>query len=391
MTHNLPPQIFCDESGYTGNHLLNDDQPYFSYASHDLSIEESSTLINDAREKFSVTPSELKASRLLKRNNGKKLILHILESMKGRYKVTVHDKRFCLAGKFFEYIYDPVLQKNIILFYNNKTHFFVAMCFYKFAKDTPCQDLMGEFEALMRHLDPEKAPTLFTKANWEGFHPCIQMMLRFSCEYKKDIIDEISNLKNAGQNWMLDISDTVLRTHLVKWGEQYDIIEVVCDESKPLLSMSTMLNKMIDRPDREYTELFDREHCITWNMSKKIQFVSSANNEAIQLADLIAGAACAVMKSRDNGILESDEIMNSYAKNIEDHYLEYCILPHDHYLDFEHDEVLVNGLILKELGKRAEKGLDPLMGMEDFLETARKKVPDLRDSDEYGILKNLFS
>ena len=380
MTHNLPTQIFCDESGYTGNHLLNDDQPYFSYASHNLSIEESSKLINDAREKFSVNLSELKASRLLRTSNGKNLILYILERMKGRYKVTVYNKRLTLAGKFFEYIYEPVLQRNNRLFYDNNTHRFFAMCFYTLTQNTSSQNLMYEFEALMRNFDPNEAPTLFTKENWEKHHPCIQMILRFSYGYKKDIIDEIKRLENAEgiSNWELDLSATAVFTHLAKWGEQHDIIEVFCDESKPLQSVAPMLDVMIGRPDRVYTKLFGKEHCITWNMSEKIRFVSSANNEAVQLADLIAGVACAVMKSHDNGTFKSDEIMNSYAKNIEGHSLESCILPDYGNIDLNRDDVVVNLLILEELADRAERGLDPLTGMKDFFENAHRSVTDLR-------------
>jgi hypothetical protein len=36
----LPTLISCDESGYTGNNLLNEAQPFFTYASHDLSLED---------------------------------------------------------------------------------------------------------------------------------------------------------------------------------------------------------------------------------------------------------------------------------------------------------------------------------------------------------------
>ncbi len=35
----LPRLISCDEAGFTGNNMLNADQPYFSYASHDLQLD----------------------------------------------------------------------------------------------------------------------------------------------------------------------------------------------------------------------------------------------------------------------------------------------------------------------------------------------------------------
>src|SRR5882757_9326415 len=37
--------ISCDEAGFTGNNLLNPDQPFFSYASHDLTLVDAESLV----------------------------------------------------------------------------------------------------------------------------------------------------------------------------------------------------------------------------------------------------------------------------------------------------------------------------------------------------------
>lgn len=60
----LPRLISCDESGFSGNDMLGSGQP-FSYASHDLSLDEARTLLAEARSRFPVQIPELKASKLL--------------------------------------------------------------------------------------------------------------------------------------------------------------------------------------------------------------------------------------------------------------------------------------------------------------------------------------
>ncbi|WP_439373145.1 hypothetical protein [Bradyrhizobium sp. DASA03120] len=49
----LPRLISCDEAGFTGNNLLDPDQPMFSYASHDLTLAEADSWTDGGPFKFS--------------------------------------------------------------------------------------------------------------------------------------------------------------------------------------------------------------------------------------------------------------------------------------------------------------------------------------------------
>ena len=62
--------ISCDEAGFTGNNMLNPEQPHFTYASHDLSLEESENLLRVVRKKYHTQMPELKANKLLHTANG---------------------------------------------------------------------------------------------------------------------------------------------------------------------------------------------------------------------------------------------------------------------------------------------------------------------------------
>ena len=47
------PILYCDESGFTGQDLLNADQRYFSYASVLIDQVEASELVAQAEKRFS--------------------------------------------------------------------------------------------------------------------------------------------------------------------------------------------------------------------------------------------------------------------------------------------------------------------------------------------------
>ncbi len=160
--------ISCDEAGFTGNRLLDREQPYFAYASVDLSTDEAVALIGDARRRMHrLQMPELKASKLLKTEAGRALILEVLQAIEGRYISTLYDKRLSLAANFFEYIYEPVLQKNNILFYRHNLHKFVATFLYMqmISSGEGAEDIAVEFERFMRSLDPADAPALFSRAD----------------------------------------------------------------------------------------------------------------------------------------------------------------------------------------------------------------------------------
>ena len=76
-------------------------------------------MISAARAKYRVQMPELKASKLLKSPRGRALIVNVLDRIDGRYMATLCDKRLSLMGKLFEYVYEPVLQSNNLLFYKN--------------------------------------------------------------------------------------------------------------------------------------------------------------------------------------------------------------------------------------------------------------------------------
>lgn len=111
-----PALISCDEAGFTGPKLLDDNQPIFAYAAIDLSAEEADAIVKAIKTKYRVQAPELKSKLLRKRDNWPAIAFDIVQHISGRAIVIAADKRLNLGGKAFEYLFEPVLQAKNGLF-----------------------------------------------------------------------------------------------------------------------------------------------------------------------------------------------------------------------------------------------------------------------------------
>lgn len=373
----LPRLISCDEAGFTGNHLLDPHQRYFAFASHDLSASESEHLLSDVRAIFNVQMPELKAHKLLKSAQGRRLLEFVLDRMDGRYIATLYDKRLALCCKVFEYIYEPVLQANNKLFYDNNLHRFVAMFLYMHTLATPASmsTLADEFETFMRSLDPADAPTLFGADASDGRSDYLLALIRrFARGFNVVIARGTRDLRSTPDQgkWILDLSLTALNGHLVAWGERHPLLEVLCDDSKPLRSLAGIYDVMINRQDHPEINIFGKPRRLTWNMSGPIRFAASNADAGLQLSDLIAGCTVRAPDADEN------EALRPIAARIGVHLHDECLVPDMSFVDPESDEAAVNFLILYGLAERAKNGEDPLEDMAAIYHFARKSLPSFR-------------
>ena len=119
-------EIFCDESGFTGNQLLDKEQQVFSYASVAIDSAAAADLVDRVRQKYRLKAVELKGGDLLKQRNGRQAIAEILRALEGQFLVAVHLKPYALACKFFEYIFEPAFPECNSIFYGIDFHRFIA-------------------------------------------------------------------------------------------------------------------------------------------------------------------------------------------------------------------------------------------------------------------------
>jgi hypothetical protein len=347
--------LHFDESGFTGNNLLHKQQRVFCYASLECPHDEAEKFVKHIIHKYQIQNGEIKGSKLLKGVRGKRAVDEIVQNFKGRFKVSVSDKKYALAGKFFEYIFEPAIASVNSIFYNINFHRFISNMLHVelSVRGAMAEEIFEDFEKLMRTGDFEGLKALFSTSKNEGISPVLEQICDFAIHNKESVVRELDGYAGEGAGkWVLDLTNTALFSLLAEWGQEYDQLTAYCDQSKPLSEDQEIFNVMINREDKKFTHIAGIDSPITFNLKEPLNLVDSKVVHGVQLADAIAGAfayAC----DRDN----QDEYAENWRGMIEEHVSFGSIFPDYDHLDLEKLEVQRNAVLLQELADRSKKGI----------------------------------
>ncbi|MDX4028283.1 DUF3800 domain-containing protein [Aliarcobacter skirrowii] len=353
--------IYCDESGFTGENLLHDEQTIFSYASISCDEIEAEEFAKYIIKKYKIQTTELKGTNLLtqKSGKGKEAILEILRHFNGKYKVSIHNKKFALACKFFEYIFEPIIASSSTLFYKNNFHLFIANFLYMLfsANDLNAEQIFEKFEESVRTKQFNKLEALFNELQNNKDDFIISMIIDFIKIHHKIIKEEIENLPK----WTLDLTTTSLYTLLANWNKDNDCsLKVFCDSSKPLEYDKKFFDCFIGRKEKIYSPYIKTAVPLTFNLLEKINMVDSKTNYAIQIADVISVAYAYSFKN--------DNDFSKQVHNIGKEYIiDRNIFPDFNYIDPEKSSAQLNMMILKELHFRSKNKIPLLLNFSDII------------------------
>jgi hypothetical protein len=244
----MAQKIYFDESGFTGNNLLHPSQNYFAYASVATDDEEAKELVEKLTKKYNIQGGELKGANLVKFSKGRKAITEVLDTFDGRIKISISDKKFALAGKIHEYIFEPCYSDINSLFYGLGFHRFIANVLYMefMARGAGAEDLFAKFEGLMRNGAGVSLETIFSSSAIPEHSETIRLIREFAQMRHKDIQAELDVLADGETGkWVLDLTNTALYTLLSNWGGEYDVLTAICDHSKPLQHNQEMFESMV--------------------------------------------------------------------------------------------------------------------------------------------------
>jgi len=356
--------ISCDEAGFTGPELLNEDQPYFVYAAVDLSSAEAKAIVDRTRAEHRVQAPELKSKVLRKRNDWPQISGEVATATEGRALVISFNKRLALAGKAFEYVFEPVLEDNNFIFYANDLQRFVMNALYRVILDSKAdlKQLADELQRFMRSFDPATAPSIFAQRGRRGEKSIIvDCLLRFARGYNLRIAQRTAHLRadDAGiGKWALDLTGTALFSLILRgWGRRHHRIHVLCDESKPLKAIASLFDNWIGRKDGFAMPLGGE---VQANLDEPIEFGSSAIHPSLQIADILAGATADSLRHPES------ETFARFAAWVARHAHEDQVHPDADTIDTRSVRPCVNLAALRELARRADGNLDPLDGMAEF-------------------------
>lgn len=369
--------IYCDEAGFTGNDLYNPDQPHFVYSSVLIDPLEAAEVVKKIIIDFNIKSEELKGAKLLKTNRGRNAIIWLLENYNQKALLIAFDKRYSLSGKFYEYVFEPILAPHSSIFYNILFHRFISNVLYLhlLAQQQYTENLLLDFQASIRSLDLTLLENSLSISSSVDIAPFLRQILTFAVYHKEAICHELMELrKNTSTgNWVLELSLTALHSLLTKWGEIIHGMEVYCDESKPIVTYGDFLDVMINRQDRMYIQIGMKSYPITFNLSGPIQTISSKECPGIQIADVFASSIAYSLKENDGFSQQCRVLCNNIIH-------PNSVFPQLEYVNLSEPQGYINALVLSELVDRSLNNQNLFDGMLDYIENIKLLFPKWRQN-----------
>lgn len=314
--------IYFDESGNTGDNLLDVNQPAFTLLSHDFNVSETTTIIHELLSV--VQAEELHFTKLKRRPIYRKLIIDILNhdliAADRVYFYTSH-KQFIVTIHLIDRLLEYVTNKYDIKLYeqgqnitsSNMLHFIGVNVIGESKYQILCQHFLSWVKT--KGVDDSNQFYNFLEDVFESLHDDFKDILGLilsSRIYNKEITASFSD------KYTLDPTVSMFRASCNFWEKKYKMIDpVYLDESKPISYYMDLLNfyKSVD----DLTVGYGRNRHNNKLSVGEIVPVNSATSKQIQLADLFVSsvnhAATAIIKGTEDEftkmILTSKLFLNS--------------------------------------------------------------------------------
>lgn len=381
----MPISLYFDESGFTGPNLTDPDQPWFVYVGVALEDEYAHMIRSEAYSRFKLQASELKGSSLIRTIKGREAVSWILSRVCQHAGAVVANKQFSLAGKFFDYMIEPIIAEYNSIFYRIDFHKFVATHLAINSQvDNDHQELLGAFSKMMRRIDLAELDNVFRV--WRGFSDLspIGQLYTFSAGQRARIERELVVARSAVPmaHWLLELTTTALYCLLCHWGESDSSLDVYCDNSKSLLASEEFFSGFVGRTDKGYVKLSSAPpSSVVFNLNGPISLVDSRRSSGIQLADVLASALAFVLK-------RPDEPISKEWRSLCDLMIVNSIVPDRTLMDLRERTTFVNTQVLLELARSAGDRIALLERIPSIVQAATSIYPSYLQSieTELGVL-----
>ncbi|HEV7891780.1 MAG TPA: DUF3800 domain-containing protein [Pyrinomonadaceae bacterium] len=291
-------KIYCDEAGFTGANMLDAAQPHFTFASTDIEEERARELVDEAVVKFNLRRfqkgnGELKGADLARKPKGRQALEWLFGECRDNFLVTIHDKLFAIAGKFFDLTFEPLISNYGQFFFRTNFHRFVVTAIYIGLKtqDRLMTEAVSDFHSIFQPRNRVDGSALKTTIDKISANPAsaLENILHLWQLNEAKILaeyDDLSDKSDMINKWTLELSLTSLHIALNHWGAKHEVITPVCDDSKPLSELKDVVDSLGGRYklDADYMPVFSGA---TIN---PVEFGKSHENASIQIADLVASA-----------------------------------------------------------------------------------------------------
>ncbi len=301
-------KVFFDESGNTGQNLIDQADPIFVLGSCSFHVDEEEEVLSHFQQ---FKGPELKFSRLRKSAAGQKAVLAFLASAEVTSTTAaafVIHKPFMVVTKYCDLVLEPSFRHAGIDFYKRGMNIATANILTTMPtllNPTTWSNFLSLFVRVVR----ERTPSLFNE--WQLLAKLIYSHLEHSEPTWADFIapvflmsDSSELLEGLGDHEL----DPLVPAYYVivdHWGKSVgDVYEVIADESKVLAKERGRLLTFSDPNLKTVSAGYDRRKMDLPLKVSEIVGVNSTAYRQVQFADVLCGAIASAAKAQTKGPLK---------------------------------------------------------------------------------------
>jgi hypothetical protein len=301
-------KIYCDESGNSGERLIDNDQPFFVLASNDYSSAEARELLHHVQSQQAAEP---KFKTLRKSPDGVRRLTNFLADPRlNEFRVVVdaYHKRFMVVTKIVDLVAETLAHDMGFDLYQRGANLAMAnmlhCCMPAFCGEDRTNAFLQSFVDLIRHR---------TEAHAQAYFEAGRAMVESSSNeaFKADLFPFTE--PRLFRAWFDAIGEMALEPaipalfqHINEWGKRKGTrFEVIHDNSKPVLASREMFESMMAMTG-EQSQLvgYDRRKFHFPLRATSLSQGDSSLLPQIQVADLCAGALNHLLKCQTAGQLD---------------------------------------------------------------------------------------
>lgn len=287
------PLIAFDESGHTGQDLLNRAQPIFTLASVHLSdseAEDAIKVLSPAKDR------ETKFSVLIRSREGRQRIVSLLQSPYaeiGKAKTYVVHKPYMVVAKIVDLLIEPLAHRDGVDLYRQGCNIALANLYYTCLPTVCGEDeftgLLAKFVGMIRKKDEGSIMRFYDSCR--RMHRCAKLPgFQRHLAVMSQSVEVIGEVLRASDVTQLDPSVTSFVDHCDAWGSCLNCeFDAVCDESKPIRQKQALLSVLMARDEPQVQVGYDYRKIVLPLRAAGISFADSAKVKQLQIADVIAG------------------------------------------------------------------------------------------------------
>lgn len=293
-------RVYCDESGNTGSALLDPDQPIFSLASTSIETAQALDLLAPLLRKGQ---REVKYAKLKGNARGQSQLLDFFSSPainQATCKFTVADKKFYLVSHLVDKLIEPTLHEMAVDLYARDAQVRLANVWYfgghlVFPKGG-WRNVLNAFLNAVRRCNTgsfrefDIALTNAAKEVNDAYRDLATGLLlaRGRLEEFIGVFRDVEAFDPA-----VDSFTSLMHKWMVEHSGRFPVVH---DQSKPLRRNEKLLRALMSDVEKRVIGYGNRQHELPLRIST-LEFGDSQSLPALQIADLIAGAAADYSKA----------------------------------------------------------------------------------------------